>query len=79
MANLIKMVTSTSITELYERGWSQRRIARELDLDRDGAGEEGEEGREEDAIEVAGKACKGIRKLNSGWRRTWRRRGFATG
>ncbi len=35
MANQIKMATSTSIIELYERGWSQRRIARELDLNRE--------------------------------------------
>ena len=35
MANQIKMATSTSIIELYERGWSKRRIARELDLNRE--------------------------------------------
>ena len=34
MANQIKMATSASIIELYVRGWSQRRIARELGLDR---------------------------------------------
>ena len=35
MANQIKMATSASIVELYERGWSKRRIARELGLDRE--------------------------------------------
>ena len=35
MANQIKMATSASIIELYVRGWSQRRIARELGLDRE--------------------------------------------
>jgi len=35
MSNQIKMATSTSIIGLYERNWSQRRIARELDLDRE--------------------------------------------
>lgn len=35
MANQIKMATSTSIIELFERGWSRRRIARELDLNRE--------------------------------------------
>ena len=35
MANQIKMATSTSIIELYEHGWSQRRIARDLDLNRE--------------------------------------------
>ena len=35
MSNQIKMATSASIIELYERGWSQRRIARELALDRE--------------------------------------------
>ena len=35
MSNQIKMATSASIIELYERGWSQRLIARELDLDRE--------------------------------------------
>ncbi len=35
MANQIKMATSASIIELCVRGWSQRRIARELGLDRE--------------------------------------------
>ena len=35
MSNQIKMATSASIIELYLRGWSQRRIARELGLDRE--------------------------------------------
>ncbi len=35
MANQIKMATSASIIEPYERGWSRRRIARELGLDRE--------------------------------------------
>jgi transposase len=35
MANQIKMAASDSILELYKRGWSQRRIARELDLHRE--------------------------------------------
>ncbi len=35
MANQIKMATSASIIELYSRGWTQRRIARELDLNRE--------------------------------------------
>lgn len=34
MANQIKMAVSDSIITLYERGWPQRRIARELDVDR---------------------------------------------
>jgi transposase len=35
MSNQIKMATTTSLIELYERGWSQRRIARELGLNRE--------------------------------------------
>ena len=35
MANQIKMAATDSIISLYERGWSQRRIARDLDLDRE--------------------------------------------
>jgi transposase len=35
MANQIKVVTIHSISTLYKRGWSQRRIARELGLDRE--------------------------------------------
>ena len=35
MANQIKMATSDSIIMLYERGWSRRIIARELDLHRE--------------------------------------------
>ena len=35
MANQIKMATSASIIELYEKGWSRRRIARELELNRE--------------------------------------------
>ena len=35
MANQIKMATSASIIELYEHGWSRRRIALELDLNRE--------------------------------------------
>jgi transposase len=35
MSNQIKMATRTSIIGLYERGWSRRRIARELGLDRE--------------------------------------------
>lgn len=35
MANQIKMAVSDSILTLYERGWSGRRIARELDLNRE--------------------------------------------
>jgi len=35
MANQIKMAKSASIIELYEHGWSRRRIARELDLNRE--------------------------------------------
>jgi transposase len=38
MANQIKMATRDSIYALYERGWSQRRIARELGLDRETVG-----------------------------------------
>ncbi|MCX6996951.1 MAG: IS21 family transposase [Kiritimatiellaeota bacterium] len=35
MANQIKMATSDSIITLYERGWSRRKIARELGLHRE--------------------------------------------
>ena len=35
MANQIKMAVIDSIYTLYDRGWSQRRIARELGLDRE--------------------------------------------
>ena len=35
MANQIKMAKSASIIELYEHGWSRRRIALELDLNRE--------------------------------------------
>ena len=35
MANQIKMATSDSIITLYEQGWSQRKIARELGLHRE--------------------------------------------
>ncbi len=38
MANLIKVATTHSITVLYNRGWSQRRIARELGLNRETVG-----------------------------------------
>jgi len=38
MANQIKVATTHSITELYNRGWSQRRIARELGLNRETVG-----------------------------------------
>ena len=38
MANEIKMAVRDSIYTLYDRGWSQRRIARELDLDRETVG-----------------------------------------
>jgi transposase len=38
MANQIKMATTESIITLYERGWSRRRIARELGLDRETVG-----------------------------------------
>ena len=34
MANYLKMATINSIQTLAERGWSRRRIARELDIDR---------------------------------------------
>ena len=34
MANQLKMATVTSILTLYKRGWSQRRIARELGVSR---------------------------------------------
>lgn len=35
MANLIKVAITHSIQTLYSRGWSKRRIARELGLDRE--------------------------------------------
>ncbi len=35
MANQLKMATVQSILTLHERGWSQRRIASELDVDRE--------------------------------------------
>ena len=35
MGNYIKVAVMNSIITLYERGWSQRKIARELDLDRE--------------------------------------------
>ena len=35
MANLIKVALTHSIVTLYSRGWSKRRIARELGLDRE--------------------------------------------
>jgi len=35
MANQLKMAISDSIFTLHQRGWSQRRIARELGLDRE--------------------------------------------
>ena len=35
MGNHIKVAVMNSIITLYERGWSQRKIARELDLDRE--------------------------------------------
>lgn len=35
MANQIKMAVRDSIYALYDKGWSRRRIARELDLDRE--------------------------------------------
>lgn len=38
MANLIKMAMIESIFRLYDGGWSQRRIARELELDRETVG-----------------------------------------
>jgi transposase len=38
MANLIKVATTHSITARYNRGWSQRRIARELGLNRETVG-----------------------------------------
>jgi hypothetical protein len=34
MANVLKMAMSQSIQQLHAAGWSQRRIARELELDR---------------------------------------------
>ena len=38
MANQIKMAIRDSIHTLYDRGWSRRRIARELGLDRETVG-----------------------------------------
>ncbi len=38
MANQIKMAERGTIVTLYGRGWSRRRIARELDLDRETVG-----------------------------------------
>ena len=38
MANQIKMAERDAIVTLYGRGWSRRRIARELDLDRETVG-----------------------------------------
>jgi transposase len=35
MANLLKMAVIETILTLHRRGWSQRRIARELDIDRE--------------------------------------------
>jgi transposase len=35
MANRLKMALTESIHSLYQRGWSQRRIARELNVDRE--------------------------------------------
>ena len=35
MANRLKMAISESIQSLYQNGWSQRRIARELVVDRE--------------------------------------------
>ena len=35
MGNHIKVAVMNSIITLYERGWPQRKIARELDLDRE--------------------------------------------
>jgi transposase len=35
MANRLKMALAESIQSLYQRGWSQRRIARELNVDRE--------------------------------------------
>ena len=35
MANRLKMATVQSILTLHDRGWSQRRIAVELDVDRE--------------------------------------------
>jgi transposase len=35
MANRLKMALAESIQTLYQRGWSQRRIARELNVDRE--------------------------------------------
>jgi transposase len=34
MANILKMAKIQSIRQLYAAGWSQRRIARELEVDR---------------------------------------------
>lgn len=38
MANQVKMAVRDSIYALYDRGWSRRRIARELDVDRETVG-----------------------------------------
>ena len=38
MANTLKVAMQQSIITLKERGWSQRRIARELDVDRSTVG-----------------------------------------
>ena len=38
MANLLKMAIVESILSLHAQGWSQRRIARELDVDRETVG-----------------------------------------
>ena len=35
MANRLKMAPAESIQSLYQRGWSQQRIARELNVDRE--------------------------------------------
>jgi orotate phosphoribosyltransferase-like protein len=37
MANRLKMALIDSIFTLHQRGWSQRRIARELGIDRESA------------------------------------------
>jgi hypothetical protein len=34
MSNRLKMTTVQAVTALHQRGWSQRRIARELGIDR---------------------------------------------
>lgn len=38
MANRLKMAKIQAILELHRRGWSQRRIARELEIDRETVG-----------------------------------------